>query len=293
MKRIKFWSIILPVILGIIVSSCESNSVDDQMLQGKKSGTLTVKITDAPFPSDSVAEANITIDKVEAKMVAAGDMQSDSFVVLSQETATFNLLELSNGTTAVLTTADISEGSYSEIRLHIVDAGIKLKNGQEFPLKVPSGSASGLKIKINPTLDITGGMSGEILLDFDVSRSFIVAGNEHSKNGIKFMFKPVVRCVNTSVVTSGIKGYVTSVDTTSTDSIAGASVFLLSGMDTVTSALSSEKGYYEMLGILPATYSVVCTHEGYDTLKVDNVTITRGDILEQDLVLAKDTTSQN
>ena len=88
------------------------------------------------------------------------------------------------------------------------------------------------------------------------------------------------------MVTSGIKGVVTSVvDSVTTDSIAGASVYLLSGVDTITSALSSDKGYYEMLGILPATYSVVCTHEGYDTLRVDDVTVVRGEVLEQNLVL--------
>ena len=72
MKKMKFWGIVLPVLLGMIVSSCES-SLDDQLSQGKKSGTLTVKITDAPFPSDSVAEANITIDKVVAKLAGEGD----------------------------------------------------------------------------------------------------------------------------------------------------------------------------------------------------------------------------
>ncbi|HKI88198.1 MAG TPA: DUF4382 domain-containing protein [Draconibacterium sp.] len=299
MKKTRFWGILLPVLIGLIVFSCEK-SADDQMLKNKKTGVLTVKITDAPFPSDLVEEANITIDMITIKKSDLNNSESDTssmsdttaFIVLSEDTQTINLMELSNGTTAVLTTAELPEGNYSEIRLHVIDASIKLKDGREFPLKVPSGNASGLKIKINPTLEITSGMSGEILLDFDVSRSFILAGNEHSKN-VKFMFKPVVRCVNTTVITSGINGVVTSViDSVTTDSISDASVYLLSGTDTITSALSSEKGYYEMLGIIPATYSVVCTHDGYDTLAVDNVTIARGEILKQNLVLVKDTTSQ-
>jgi hypothetical protein len=143
-----------------------------------------------------------------------------------------------------------------------------------------------LKIKINPSLEIVEGMEGEILLDFDVSRSFKTTGNMHSKNGIKgFMFSPVVRCVNSSVVTSGIKGVVTTVSENVIDSIAGASVILFSGTDTITSALTSEKGYYEMLGIEPATYTMRCIFEGYDTLQVDNVVVEKGIVLEQNLVL--------
>lgn len=282
--KIKILGLIIPIFLGLVIG-CETMS-DDQLTGDQKSGTLTVRITDAPFPSDSVAEANITIDKVEIKVAGDGNMESDadSFIVLSEETATFNLLDLSNGVTEVLTTTEVQEGMYSEMRLHIVSASIKLTDGRSFDMKVPSGSASGLKIKINPSIEIINGMSGEILLDFDVSRSFKTTGSDHSKKGITgFHFSPVLRCVNSTVITSGIKGTITDIATT--DSITSASIILFSGTDTITSAISSEKGYYEMLGIEPATYSMECAVEGYDTLRVDNVMVERGIVLEQNFVL--------
>ena len=126
-------------------------------------GVLTIKITDAPFPSDLVEEANITIDMVtlkksdsymdESEMETETETENTSmsdttaFIILSEETQTINLLDLSNGVTQVLSENEIPVGDYNEIRLHITEAGILLKDGREFDLKVPSGNASGLKIK--------------------------------------------------------------------------------------------------------------------------------------------------
>lgn len=288
-----FWGIILPVLVGMFVTSCQQ-SADDQMVQNEKSGMLTVKITDAPFPSDLVEEANITIDMVTLKKsglnMDENAMEPDStsmadttrFMVLSEETQTINLLDLSNGITQVLTENEIPAGDYNEIRLHVVNAGIKLKDGREFDMKVPSGNASGLKIKIKPTLQIAEGMYGQVLIDFDVSRSFNAIGDDHSKNGIKgFHFKPVVRGVNLTV-TSGISGIVSD---TSGVNVQNALVYLFSGEDTITSALSAEDGFYAIIGIPEGTYSIECTHADYDTLTVETVDVVADQITEQNLVL--------
>ncbi|HKI88666.1 MAG TPA: DUF4382 domain-containing protein [Draconibacterium sp.] len=293
MKKTRFLGILLPVLIGMIVFSCEK-SVNDQMLQNEKSGTLTIKITDAPFPSDLVAEANIKIDMVTIKKsglnMNVSNMKSDStsmsdttsFIILSEVADSVNLLELSNGVTKILTENEIPAGDYNEIRLHIVNASIKLKDGREFDLKVPSGNASGLKIKINPTLQITEGMFGQILIDFDISRSFKAIGNDHSKNGIKgFHFSPVVRGVNLTL-TSGISGIVSD---TSNVNIQDAQILLFSGQDTITSALSATDGFYAIIGVPAGTYSMECTHANYDTLKVDNVEVLTGEVTEQNFVL--------
>ena len=122
------------------------------------------------------------------------------FVINLEENSTFNLLELSNGITTIIGEAEIPTGEYNEIRLHIVDAGIVLTDGTVFDLKVPSGDTSGLKIKIRPSLFIVNDAVSEVLLDFDVSRSFKSKGNFKDNKGKKkvngFNFKPVVRAVN-------------------------------------------------------------------------------------------------
>src|SRR3990167_5116760 len=65
---------------------------------------------------------------------------------------------------------------------------------------IPSGDASGLKVYIDPPLEIRTGAVSELMLDFDVSKSFVVQGNPETPAGIKgFHFKPVVRVGNSSV----------------------------------------------------------------------------------------------
>lgn len=293
MKKTRFWGIGLPVLIGMIVFSCERKT-DDQLPQSEKSGTLIVKITDAPFPSDMVEEANITIDLVTLKKsgvtINESEMESDltsmsdttTFIILSEETQTINLLDLSNGVTQVLSENEIHAGDYNEIRLHVVNAGIKLKGGREFDMKVPSGNTSGLKIKIKPTIQIAEGMYDEVLIDFDVSRSFNAIGNDHSKKGIKgFHFKPVVRGVNMTI-TSRISGIVSD---TSGVNVQDALIYLFSGEDTITSALSAEDGYYAIIGVPAGTYSMECTHANYDTLNVERLEVLAEQLTEQNLVL--------
>ena len=308
MKKMRFWGIALSVLIAIGISSCTQNT-DDQLLQGDKSGKLTVKITDAPFPSDLVEEANITIDMVtikKAELSNTDDEESDedemeeksvsmsdttSFIILSEETYEINLLDLSNGVTQILSENEIPVGEYNEIRLHVVSAGIKLNDGREFDLKVPSGNTSGLKIKISPVLEIMEGMYGEVLIDFDVSRSFNAIGSDNSKNGIKgFHFNPVVRGVNMTV-TSGISGIVSDTDDAAI-LVQNALIKLISGEDTITSALSAEDGYYAIIGVPEGAYSMMCTHADYDTLKVDNVEVLSGEITEQNFLLTKKAADQ-
>jgi hypothetical protein len=45
----------------------------------------------------------------------------------------------------------------------LVDAGILLKDGTDYNLKVPSGSASGLKIKFDTALEVVEGEEAEVL----------------------------------------------------------------------------------------------------------------------------------
>ena len=50
--------------------SCSEDSSSDSL---KETGTLMVQLTDAPFPYDLVAEANVTVFKVEARQTNEED----------------------------------------------------------------------------------------------------------------------------------------------------------------------------------------------------------------------------
>ena len=246
-------------------------------------GRLVVNITDAPFPVDLIESAEVTITKVEIR--EAGDCNCDEspFHVLWEGSETFNLLDLRNGVVAELLNLQIEAGEYDLLRLYVDEASLKVKDGETYTVKVPSGSQTGIKIFINPGLVIEGGLTTELILDFDLSNSFVMQGNMNSPAGIKgFHFKPVIRAVNNSVA-GRLEGKVTD---KSGVKVKEASIIVK--QDTVVAtAVADTMGYYAILGLPSGVYSVIAAKENYDTLKVEDVIITSGNRKVLDLVLNK------
>lgn len=285
MKTIKFKYLAFIIALALFgVYSC--NTIDDEYTEVKSGmGTVTVSLTDAPFPYDLVEEANITIDWIKLHKIDSTEMRegegADSAFVLFEKDTTINLLDLSNGVTAIMSEMEVPVGTYKEIRIHVVKSSVKLFDDDSlYNLKIPSGSASGIKVKIIPWLTVEEGSESEVLLDFDVSRSFKVVGNK-GKKGLKFMFIPVVRAVN--LTTAGkIEGIVSNEDG---DKIKNAMVTLFSDSDTISCSKSTKDGFYALIGIPEGTYSMECEREGYEIGTAENVVVEIGKITEQNFVL--------
>jgi hypothetical protein len=247
-------------------------------------GHLIVKITDAPFPINLIESATVTITKVEFRK--AGDCVSDGspFSVLWEGSKTFNLLELRNGVVEQLLDLEIPAGEYNLIRLYVDEAGLKVKNGENYRVKVPSGQQTGIKIFINPGLIVEGGLAAELLLDFDLSNSFVMQGNMDSPAGIKgFIFKPVIRVVNNS--TAGrIAGLVTDKDNAV---ISEVSVIVKQGDTEIASAITDASGIYAVIGLPSGTYSAVASKDNYETVTVDDVKVFAGNKTVLNFVLPK------
>lgn len=259
--------------LSTLFVACSQDDNNIENLDGK--GRLTVNITDAPFPIDIVDKTVVTIDRLSIGSAAEGEDEGN-FLVLSEEEREIDLLDLTNGVTLELASVDIDAGTYDEIRLHVVDAKVLLKDGTEFDLKIPSGSSSGLKIKIAPAVTIEEGLESTVLLDFDVSKSFVMQGNMNTPAGIKgFLFKPVIRCV--------FEGFTGQIEGTVTDTSA---VVLPNALvkvwnltpemepDTVvTSGFTNETGYYKIIGLPEGTYHLTGELENYETLLIEEVAV--------------------
>ncbi len=266
MKKIaKFLSLTAAVVaLGAFFMSCEPfwNSGDE--------GTLTVLLTDAPFPAGLVAEANITIDSL---IVHA--MESDTFITLSSDQQVFNLLDLRNGVTASLASMEIPTGQYNQLRLIVNDSAASVILNDSLstsaPLEIPSGGKSGMKLNIKPFLQIEAGIESELLLDFDVSKSFRTKGNLDSAGGITgFIFSPVLRVVN--LANAGrLQGTVT--DSSSDTGIAGAQVSISTVDSVLTTTFTDNAGAYAIIGIPADTYSVEAAALGYNAKSVSGVVI--------------------
>ena len=173
----------LALLLFIGLAGCDSLADADAPL-----GRVQVLLTDAPL--DGVAEANVTITRVE--LVGADSLAP---VVLADSAQGFNLLELQHGVTAPLADVAVPAGRYQQLRLVVAnDAELVLHDGSTKPLKVPSGATSGIKIllpdfEIDDENDVVS-----MTIDFDASRSFVEAGASG-----KVLFKPVLKPLSLTV----------------------------------------------------------------------------------------------
>ncbi len=284
MKRIGL--VFLTIITGtILMLSCSQN--DDGNMPGNiGKGTVNLYLTDAPFPFELVSKTMVTIDKVEIRKQES-DTAEANFIVLTDEPIEIDLLSLSNGITEQLASAELEAGTYDMIRMHVTDSKVILNDESQFDLKIPSGSSSGLKIKIDPSIEISDGQTADVLLDFDVSKSFVVKGNWKGGMIKGFNFKPVVRCVLLGMA-GRIEGTVT--DTTST-ALENASVKVwmpADGMENdslITSSFTNADGKYQVIGILAGEYYMTTELDSFMTDTVWNVNVTEGGATNVDFEL--------
>lgn len=287
MKNLVKASMMLLAVFLLVTNAC--NKIDDSEKSGK--GRLVIKLTDAPFPVNLVDKTMVTIDKIEIRSkvsveTADGETENETlYTVLFEGEKVINLLDLQNGVTEELLSLDIDAGSYDLIRLHVTSSEIILKDGTSFDLKIPSGSSSGLKIKISPELVVESGDESEVLLDFDVSKSFVVQGNMNTPAGIKgFLFKPVIRAMHQNI--SGvIEGTVFENETTP---VAEAHVQIIVADTVFSSAITDATGSYALIGLPAGNYKMVCEKESYTSVLVDLVTVKVKETTVQDFLLIKE-----
>jgi hypothetical protein len=273
--------VLVSVMVSLLAFACEE-SVDNS-----DTGRLLVKLTDDPFPTDLVSQANVKITKIEIRK-AQSELEGNPFIVLSEETFIYNLLELRNGITADLVDIEVPAGDYDLVRLYVDSAGIQLKDDREFGLKVPSGSETGIKIFIDPSISVVGGLTAELVLDFEVSQSFIVQGDPYSVAGINgFIFTPVIHAANAST-TGSLDGTVKDSESNLLDN---ADVWIDNGGDTYSTS-SSMEGYYMFSNIPAGDYTLNATKKAaeseYDTASIENIEVVAGNIIQlDDLILTK------
>ncbi|MEP7163709.1 MAG: DUF4382 domain-containing protein [Ferruginibacter sp.] len=160
---------------SIALISCSK----DENPQG--SSTLNVRLTDAPALFD---EVNIDIREVNVKF-SDDSTSADNWVTLTTFPGIYNLLALQNGVDTLLATGVFPTQVVKEIRF-VLGPGSSVTDtlGVVYPLTIPSGSESGLKLKIDRALNQT---LETIIIDFDAALSIHQTGNGN------YMLKPVLR----------------------------------------------------------------------------------------------------
>jgi hypothetical protein len=142
----------------------------------KQDSTLKVRMTDAPADWD---EVNIDLKQVNVRF----SNDTSSWEALSTNAGVYNLLGFQNGLDTLIAQGNVQGNTVQEIRL-VLGTGNTIKlNGQVYPLTIPSGATSGLKIKVNRALNAS---IEDLLIDFDAALSI-------KQEGDGYKLRPVIR----------------------------------------------------------------------------------------------------
>jgi hypothetical protein len=120
---------------------------------------VQILLTDNPTNYDAV---NIHIKGMEVKV------NNETWIAIEAKDTTVNLLDLQNGVTELIAQDEIPEGILKEVRFILDTDNTVEVNGATYPLETPSAGASGLKIKIDQTLNES---LNTFILDFDAALS--------------------------------------------------------------------------------------------------------------------------
>lgn len=234
----------LAIVTAFMLTSCDKSN-DNENKTGK--ATVQLMLTDAPALYDAV---NIDIQEVQLHN------ETDGWVTVPLDNpGVYNLLEFSNGLDVLLGTVEMPDGILSQVRLVLGSENSIVVDGETFPLTIPSGSTSGLKLNVHQ--ELMGGYTYRFWLDFDAARSIHKTGNGEYK------LKPVIRMY--SEPSSGsIEGFVFP-------AVALPLVTVTNSVDTLM-AIPDSLGYYKISGILAGTYLVEFTSQ-LDTLPYATQTI--------------------
>jgi Domain of unknown function (DUF4382) len=195
------------VLLGTAcLAACGGGSGDAPEAYGK----INLGVTDAAV--DGAQHVVVEFTGIEIKAVNDASPEVFDFATPRR----IDLLALEGGGSEILLRDEIlPAGNYEWIRLKVnagrtaSDSYVDLKDGTRYPLFIPSGNQSGLKLIRGFT--IGAGTTSDFTIDFDLRRSVI---RPPGQNG-DFVLKPVLRIVDNLQVGT-LTGTVASALVTST-----------------------------------------------------------------------------
>jgi len=239
---------------------------------------ITVRLTDAPFPYDSLHGVTIYVVRIEAS-TAQDSSGGDLWAVITEPRKSFDLLALQQGTTALLGEGEMPAGRYHRVRMTIDTSlsSITWNDAAQTPAHVNWYGRSSIYASVEYPVDVpTEG--ADIVLDFDVGRSFLY---NFSSNNNAFDFNPILRAINSAAV-GAIAGTVTQDSGGTTSPVPNAQVFLYTdsiGYNLEATGRSDQAGYYKVGFLPPGSYLVKIEEPFIPSLEpvaTPNVQVTAG-----------------
>lgn len=161
-------------VLGLLVvlSSCGGDGGNGRSTIAPDSGFLTLALTDAPV--DDAAEVIVVLTGLELQRGPESTINIDFDTPRSIDLLTFR----DGKTVNLVEGAAILPGNYQWLRLKVRaepnlqdGSRIRLRDGRQFPLYIPSGAESGLKL--NRAFVVAQGSITRLLIDFDLRKSVV------------------------------------------------------------------------------------------------------------------------
>ena len=284
------------IVIGFALAACGggnefSGSSSTGGGVGSGGQTLRISITDAPFPSEYVESATVVI-----KEVLVHERGGDSWQRVFSGSREIDLVPLTGGVAELLVDATVEPGVYNEARL-IVEAGtVTLKPNavvqddyvfsvDDGDLKFPSGPQTGIKVKVDNDITVTSQLSGDLVLDFDLAKSFVFNGPfTHAPGVMRVIFKPVVRATNAStngtVSLDVFSDNATPEDSADDVALAGATIRVCDDMDTeIAMGLTDADGHFET-SLPDGTYTLKIEAAHHDAADIQNVVVVLANITD-------------
>jgi hypothetical protein len=233
---------------------------EDPALAPLPGESARVLLTDAPFPYDSVDRVDVYVTRIDAAVTFDTTGNGDWIPIVAPRRR-FNLLTLQQGATADLGVGLLEAGQYAAIRM-VLDtdsSSIRWTNGTLAQVNWQNSASNGgmvvhalVEAPVEVRLSATANPGAEIVIDFDVGRSFLFdfLGTR------EFTFLPWIRAVTTSI-TGAIEGTVTSSHTGTPAPVRNANVTVLrSDSSVAATGRTNASGFYRVAFVTNGTYTV-------------------------------------
>lgn len=250
MKTIKNTLPAIAILIAVILffTACKK---DDNNNPGMT--RMKVRMVDAPSPY-AFQEVNIDVVGVEANI-------DGQFYSLAFNAGVYNILTLVNGTDVLIADDSVPAGTMSQLRLILGTNNTIKVDGVLYPLTIPSGSESGLKLNVHEALPVN---DYTIMIDFDAAHSIVKQGNGNYK------LKPVLHAF-TVETSAKIQGQVTPAAVgiaIIAQNNANANLIYGGYADPIT-------GQFLLQGLVAGTYTVKVYPAGLDIpIILSNITVT-------------------
>jgi len=181
----------------VILTACDlyiapetSNNADYDNLADTPDGDtrIIVGIHDAVNQSEARSQTqNIQSLILAVRQIVIIDSRDNHIVILDEERS-IDILGVSRSDPVVLSNVSVEPGTYKELRLVLSGNSTIQVAGETYPIRVPSGEQSGLKLK--GPFDIPRGKLFSLMIELNIEKS--VSWN----NGQGYRLSPVLRISN-------------------------------------------------------------------------------------------------